>query len=85
MCPFTTERLRFCRFVPYIGILQLAVYLFEPVLVACIVKDTPSTLQSAVADPGVDYLFDWFPHLNPDFRAMHFTPWRAGEAGEFLI
>jgi len=55
VCTFTAQRLRLCRIVPYIGIFELAVYFFEPVLVASIVKDTPSTLQSAAAGPGVDY------------------------------
>jgi hypothetical protein len=79
----TAKRLRLGWIIPYIGVFELAVYFFQPVFVACVVKDTPSTLQSVAADPGVDYLFDWFPRFNPDFGAMHFTPWRAIGAGEF--
>jgi hypothetical protein len=33
--------LRVRRILPYLGVFQFADYLFEPVLVTCIVKGTP--------------------------------------------
>ena len=84
-CTFTTQGLRRCRDIPNVGVFQFAIYFFEPVLLASVVKDTPSTLRSAAAGPGSDYLIDWFPHFYPEFGAMHFTPWRADGPAVFLV